>query len=66
MKTAGASKSGSCGFCYVYVGFRQQTDKLLFGGESPLTMRYERWVINQHPLGPATISCYETTEFVGL
>ena len=40
-------------------GLTQQIDKLEFGGESPLTMRYERWVINQHPLGPSTISCYE-------
>ena len=25
-----------------------------FGGESPLTMRYGRWAIILHPLGPST------------
>ena len=37
-------------------GFSQPLDKLEFGGESPLTMRYERLVINQHPLGPLCTS----------
>ena len=36
-----------------------QNAKLEFGGESPLTMRYERWAIILHPLGPSTISCHE-------
>ena len=26
-------------------------------------MRYGRWVVILHPLGPSTISCYEKTEF---
>ena len=39
---------------FVLIGFTQQLDKLLFGGESPLTMRYGLWVDNPHPLGPST------------
>ena len=33
--------------------------KLEFGGESPLTMRHGRWVINQHSLGPSTRKRFE-------
>ena len=39
---------------YVLIGFSQPLDQLEFGGELPLTMRYERLVMNQHPLGPST------------
>ena len=35
------------------------SDKLDFGGESPLTIRHGRWVDILHPLDPSTISCYE-------
>ena len=31
-----------------------EADKLEFGGESPLTMRYELRVDISHPLGPST------------
>ena len=31
-----------------------EADKLEFGGESPLTMRYELRVVIVHPLGPST------------
>ena len=31
-----------------------EADKLEFGGESPLTMRYELRVDIPHPLGPST------------
>ena len=40
--------------CFVLIGFTQPLDKLLFGGESPLTMRYGLRVDNPHPLGPST------------
>ena len=30
------------------------SEKLLFGGESPLTMRYGLRADNPHPLGPST------------
>ena len=36
------------------IGFTQLIDKLEFGGESPLTMRYGRWMVILHPLGPST------------
>ena len=36
------------------IGFTQPLDKLEFGGESPLTMRYELLVENPHPLGSST------------
>ena len=41
-----------------------QPDKLEFGGESPLTMRHERWAIILHPLGPSTISYHENRYFM--
>ena len=40
--------------CFVLIGFTQPLDKLEFGGESPLTMRYGLRVDNPHPLGPST------------
>ena len=40
--------------CFVLIGFTQPLEKLLFGGESPLTMRYGLRVDNPHPLGPST------------
>ena len=36
------------------IGFTQLIDKLEFGGESPLTMRYGLRVNIPHPLGPST------------
>ena len=36
------------------IGMMQRKDKLLFGGESPLTMRYGLQVDISHPLGPST------------
>ena len=41
---------------YVRHGFRQQTEKLEFGGQGPQPMRYELWVVIAHPLGPSTIT----------
>ena len=38
----------------VLIGFTQPVEKLEFGGESPLTMRYGLRVDNPHPLGPST------------
>ena len=38
----------------VPVGSGQQNGKLLFGGESPLTMRYGLRMDISHPLGPST------------
>ena len=53
------NRTTGCLLCYVHIGFRQQSGKLEFGGESPLTMRYERLVINEHPLGPLTRKRFE-------
>ena len=29
-------------------------------------MRYKRWAVDEDPLGPSTVSCYEKTGFGGL
>ena len=41
-------------FSDLLIGITQLVDKLEFGGESPLTMRYGLQVNNPHPLGPST------------
>ena len=53
-------ESGMNGFSHLYIIKNlindqfDEVDKLLFGGESPLTMRYGLRVDNPHPLGPST------------
>ena len=53
-------ESGTDGFSHLYIIKNlmhdqfDEADKLLFGGESPLTMRYGLRVDNPHPLGPST------------
>ena len=52
------------GYCSVSFHGTVGVDKLVFGGESPLTMRHGRRAVILHPLGPSIISYHENRYFM--